>query len=57
MGFLIMGVIGYIVKLSELLPSLKKQSEACSARLWIRKLTECFLLVHIPVNNILVGGA
>jgi hypothetical protein len=55
-----MGVIGYIVKLSEFylfFPG--KQSEVCSAQArYSRKLTECFLLlVHIPVNNILVGGA
>jgi hypothetical protein len=53
MGFLIMGVIGYIVKLSKYLPPIKTR---------ILQLYECCetdfnLPVHIPVNNILVGGA
>lgn len=43
-GFLVMGVIGYIVKLSE-----------CCDLLPVKPVL--ILKVHIPVNNILVGGA
>jgi protein transport protein SEC61 subunit gamma-like protein len=53
MGFLIMGVIGYIVKLSKCLPPTKintVQFHEC-------RETDFNLPVHIPVNNILVGGA
>jgi hypothetical protein len=53
MGFLIMGVIGYIVKLSEyFLPLL------CAYQKYRKTNGMLFsFLVHIPVNNILVGGA
>ncbi|PBP17523.1 protein secE/sec61-gamma protein [Diplocarpon rosae] len=45
-GFLVMGAVGYLVKLSQ------------SPDTWIRNNTaNSALLVHIPVNNILVGGA
>ena len=85
MGFLIMGVIGYIVKLSKFVfvisrPSLfqQKTSRAGGGRasetlrrgkggqarhgvvasFWYSELTYPLpLAVHIPVNNILVGGA
>lgn len=53
MGFLIMGVIGYIVKLSEFVPSERLHALERSVKLTI----VCAFLVHIPVNNILVGGA
>jgi len=45
MGFLIMGVIGYVVKLS-----------TCSPQEHPWDYTDA-PAVHIPVNNILVGGA
>lgn len=52
MGFLIMGVIGYIVKLSE---SFRRSRVLCT---WNHRETNISpSLVHIPVNNILVGGA
>ncbi|THW34458.1 hypothetical protein D6C76_04351 [Aureobasidium pullulans] len=49
-GFLVMGVIGYVVKLSTCLRHLL---------LWKGKghLADADSAVHIPVNNILVGGA
>lgn len=47
-GFVIMGVVGYVVKLS-----------MCEARdsLPCAPLTVFISLVHIPINQILVGGA
>jgi len=45
MGFLIMGVIGYVVKLGQFM---RRSTMG-------RQLTG--FTVHIPVNNILVGGA
>jgi hypothetical protein len=50
MGFLIMGVIGYVVKLSEY------NFGAC-AEARLRRIMLMANIVHIPVNNILVGGA
>ncbi|KAI6709096.1 translocation complex subunit Sss [Marssonina coronariae] len=45
-GFLVMGAVGYLVKLSQF------------PDLWIRNHTaNSARSVHIPVNNILVGGA
>lgn len=44
-GFIVMGVIGYIVKLGT-------SNDRASIRPYL--LT---ILVHIPVNNILVGGS
>lgn len=55
MGFLIMGVIGYIVKLSALTPSHLRQR--CICLVGNHAGSDSFFLVHIPVNNILVGGA
>ena len=49
MGFLIMGAVGYIVKLSE-----------CSvpwAQCDFLNANPFAIAVHIPVNNVLVGGA
>ncbi|KAI9793581.1 MAG: Sec61p translocation complex subunit [Piccolia ochrophora] len=46
-GFVIMGTIGYFVKLS---------SAAC-VQIHQHTLILPFAAVHIPVNNILVGGA
>lgn len=60
MGFLIMGVIGYAIKLSESThPAFKSKwsrdwMETCVEAV-IRELTTW--LVHIPVNQILVGAA
>lgn len=51
---MIMGVIGYVVKLSEFTPCRK------SASFHYRRPdtdSDFLLPVHIPVNNILVGGA
>lgn len=55
MGFLIMGVIGYVVKLST---SNRPRTHAVLSMplARFRSLTNP-LTVHIPVNNILVGGA
>ncbi|KAK4555204.1 hypothetical protein LTR86_007500 [Recurvomyces mirabilis] len=51
MGFLIMGVIGYVVKLSES-PMKEEQYQMKGTYMLTSAIT-----VHIPVNNILVGGA
>lgn len=49
-GFLVMGVIGYVVKLSTYL--------VLDAMIrFVRPFADCEPAVHIPVNNILVGGA
>ncbi|KAK5736453.1 hypothetical protein LTR17_007449 [Elasticomyces elasticus] len=61
MGFLIMGVIGYVVKLSEChqiraeIPG-KEGDEAVGSGQELRAQANK-VIVHIPVNNILVGGA
>ena len=52
MGFLIMGVIGYVVKLSTPLHTSEKGKRRCGGE---QDADEG--AVHIPVNNILVGGA
>ncbi|KAI9851795.1 MAG: Sec61p translocation complex subunit [Vezdaea acicularis] len=48
-GFVVMGTIGYFVKLSWSPNTHHKQFRAV--------LISTAFLVHIPVNNILVGGA
>jgi hypothetical protein len=47
-GFLIMGFVGYLVKLSKASPLLL---------LPMRIVFTNLAIVHIPVNNVLVGGA
>jgi len=48
MGFLIMGAIGYFIKLSEIHPSTRTVSRG-------RLLLISSRTVHIPINNVLVG--
>jgi hypothetical protein len=50
MGFLIMGAIGYFIKLSTSAPH---SDPAQNALIWNSWLTVA--IVHIPVNNVLVG--
>lgn len=50
-GFLIMGATGYLVKLSMF------SGPSSVPHMRARSLTVFFSAVHIPVNNILVGGA
>jgi protein transport protein SEC61 subunit gamma-like protein len=68
MGFIVMGVIGYVVKLSTYNSSMAVSSHSPRSnpppfRVLLRHHHEILLLtapsmsVHIPVNNILVGGA
>ena len=74
MGFLIMGAIGYVIKLSMSLQIftntilvstglhkglrwLKRAPYPSTTRLLQKPELTRFPLVHIPVNNILVGGA
>ncbi|KAG6027946.1 hypothetical protein E4U19_001757 [Claviceps sp. Clav32 group G5] len=46
-GFVVMGVVGYVVKLS----TYKQAPDVSSV------MTNEISLVHIPINQILVGGA
>ncbi|KAG8408190.1 hypothetical protein J3459_018058 [Metarhizium acridum] len=53
-GFVVMGVVGYVVKLS---------MRPCPRHVAVSPLSSCspinlcVLAVHIPINQILVGGA
>ncbi|QRD94442.1 hypothetical protein F9C07_11848 [Aspergillus flavus] len=62
MGFLIMGAIGYFIKLSKSVacavnPQEKHPDSQGHAAGENRSRTNIASSVHIPVNNILVGGA
>jgi protein transport protein SEC61 subunit gamma-like protein len=50
-GFLIMGAIGYFIKLSMLFRRSRRQGSGQFAN------SENNLTVHVPVNRVLVGGA
>jgi hypothetical protein len=57
MGFMVMGAIGYVVKLSMCRPWPPTRA---GSETWGRIFSEQpanYIPVHIPVNNILVGGA